>query len=227
MDSIQQTQNFPYKQYIDFISDENCANKGYLFCKRTFDVLFSSFILLLFLLPMGILAAVIYVASPGASPIFTQTRVGKGGKAFQLYKFRSMVPHAETMLDDLHVRNEMDGPVFKMKDDPRVTKIGRFLRRTGLDELPQFYNVLRGDMSIVGPRPPLPREVARYSNDQMRRLFVDCGLTCYWQVQPARNTLSFEEWVEMDMRYIRECSFLLDLKLILKTIGVMFAMQGR
>ncbi|MDD6041520.1 MAG: sugar transferase, partial [Clostridia bacterium] len=168
----------------------------------------------------------IWIDSPGASPIFSQVRVGRKGKEFKFLKFRSMVPDAEAKLEQLLDRNEMDGPVFKIRDDPRITRVGRVIRKTGIDELPQLLNILKGDMSIVGPRPALPREVAQYSEYEQKRLWVTPGLTCYWQIQPRRNELSFEEWMELDLKYIRERSFLTDWKIIFRTIYTVFGMEG-
>ena len=122
--------------------------------------------------------------------------------------------------------NEADGPAFKIKDDPRITRFGRFIRKTSIDELPQLWNVIKGDMSIVGPRPPIPREVEQYDEKQMQRLKVVPGLTCYWQIQPARNSLPFQEWMDLDLKYIRERSFRVDLKIILKTAWVMVRGEG-
>ena len=137
-----------------------------------------------------------------------------------------MVPNAEKMLDDLLDKNEMDGPAFKMKDDPRITKFGRIIRKTSIDELPQLWNILLGDMSFVGPRPPLPREVEMYNKHQFQRLAVTPGLTCYWQVQPKRNNLSFDEWLELDLKYISERSFGTDVKILFKTIGAVCGLEG-
>ena len=130
------------------------------------------------------------------SPIFTQRRVGRNGKLFKMYKFRTMCPDAEQKLKDLMERNEKDGPVFKMKNDPRITRVGKFLRKTSIDELPQLFNVLKGEMSIVGPRPALPREVTQYTAYEWQRLYVTPGLSCYWQIAPHRDQLSFEEWMD-------------------------------
>ena len=137
-----------------------------------------------------------------------------------------MCADAEKKLDKLLQFNEMEGPAFKMKNDPRITRVGHFLRKTSLDELPQLVNILKGDMSIVGPRPPLPREVAQYTPYQRQRLQVVPGLTCYWQVQPHRNSLSFDEWVDLDVKYIRERSWRIDWKLIFSTFGVMLSGEG-
>lgn len=175
---------------------------------------------------MLLVALVIVMDSPGASPIFSQIRVGREGKLFQFYKFRTMVPDAEKRLEELLEFNEMDGPVFKIENDPRITKVGRFLRVTGVDELPQLWNVLRGEMSLVGPRPALVREVERYDDYARQRLLVTPGLTCYWQIQPNRNNVSFARWLELDMKYIEERSLLVDWKIILKTFGAVVGMNG-
>ena len=130
------------------------------------------------------------------------------------------------MLDQLLEQNEMEGPAFKMKDDPRITRFGRFIRKTSIDELPQLWNVLKGDMSLVGPRPPLPREVALYTDYQYQRLSVTPGLTCYWQIQPKRNSLSFDEWLSWDLKYISERNFWTDIKILFKTVGAVFGLEG-
>lgn len=137
-----------------------------------------------------------------------------------MYKFRSMVHNAEELLEELKEQNEMDGPVFKIKEDPRITKVGKFIRKTSIDELPQLFNVLLGDMSLVGPRPPIPREVAQYNDYQLQRLLVKPGITCYWQIS-GRNNIDFDEWVELDLKYIRERSLLNDIKIIFKTLPVL------
>lgn len=141
-------------------------------------------------------------------------------------KLRTMVPQAESMLDSLLDQNEMDGPVFKIKDDPRITRVGKFLRKTSIDELPQLWNILKGDMSIVGPRPAIPREVEQYTVYQRQRLYVTPGLTCYWQIQSHRNELSYDEWLELDLKYIRERSFWVDWKIIFKTFGAVLKLTG-
>lgn len=202
-------------------------NQFYQTVKRFQDVVLS-FIALVLLFPfMLITALVIWIECPNASPIFVQDRVGKNGKVFRFYKFRSMVPNAEAKLQEVLNQNEMDGPVFKIKNDPRITHFGRFIRKTSIDELPQLFNVLRGDMSIVGPRPALPREVAQYTDYERQRLLVTPGLTCYWQVQPNRNALSFDAWLALDLKYIQERSFLVDWKIIWKTVSVVFKMYGQ
>ena len=202
--------------------------RRYLINKRIFDIVFSLAVLILLSPVYLILALLIVLDDPHAGPIYAQTRVGKDGKPFRFYKFRTMVKDADRMLDSLLDLNEKrDGPAFKIKDDPRLTRVGRFLRKTSLDELPQFFNVLKGDMSVVGPRPPLPHEVAQYSPYHMQRLSVTPGLTCYWQTSQNRDAIQFEDWVEMDLQYIRERSYLLDLKLILLTVKVVTTGQGQ
>ncbi len=198
----------------------------YDFFKRCFDIVFSLLALFVLLIPFIIISLIIVIDSPGASPIYVQTRVGKNGKEFRFYKFRSMIPNAESMLESLLEKNEMDGPAFKMKDDPRITKFGKFIRRSCIDELPQLLNILKGDMSFVGPRPPLPREVSMYDDFQKQRLSVIPGLTCYWQVQPQRNSISFDEWMKCDLQYIKDRSFKTDLIIIFKTVGAILGMEG-
>ncbi len=198
----------------------------YCFFKRVFDVVFSVLGLVVLFLPLVVVAVIVLIDSFGASPIYVQERIGKNGRKFSLYKFRTMVPNAEKMLDELLEKNEMDGPAFKIKDDPRITRVGRFLRRTSIDELPQLWNVIKGDMSLVGPRPPLPREEAMYTERQKLRLAVTPGITCYWQVMPKRNSLTFDEWLELDLKYISERSFGTDVKILFKTVGAVCGLEG-
>lgn len=202
------------------------TSRSYAFVSRVRDILLSALALVLLLPLLLLITAVVFLDDPHGSPLFCQNRCGLQGREFVLYKFRTMVVGAEDMLPDLLKDNEMDGPVFKIEWDPRITRVGRFLRRTGLDELPQLFNILRGDMSIVGPRPPLPREVAEYSTYQRQRLSVKPGLTCLWQISPDRNKLPFETWVELDLRYIRERSLLLDCEIILMTVWAVFRADG-
>lgn len=212
-----------HKQLLQLSGKER---RGYWIVKRIFDILFSAAALIC-LSPLYLLLSVlIYLDDPHGSPIYSQIRLGRKGKPFRFYKFRSMVVNADQMLDELKEQNEKDGPVFKMSEDPRITRLGRFLRKFSLDELPQFWNVLKGDMSVVGPRPALPEEVQKYTKYQLERLLVTPGLTCYWQTKENRDSISFEEWVDLDIQYIRERSFLLDLKLILRTFKVLFTGQG-
>ncbi|MFR9070481.1 sugar transferase [Paraclostridium tenue] len=195
----------------------NKKNNIYYILKRIIDILGSS-IGLIILSPIFILVAIlIKLEDPKGKIIFKQDRNGKNAKIFKMYKFRSMIHNAEELLASLQEKNEMNGPVFKIKEDPRITKIGKFIRKTSIDELPQLINVLKGDMSLVGPRPPIPREVEQYNDYQMQRLSVKPGITCIWQVS-GRNDIDFDEWVELDLKYIRERSTLLDLKLIFMTI---------
>lgn len=198
----------------------------YEFIKRTFDIIASFLGLCILLVPLCILALIIVIDSPGAAPIYSQVRVGKNGKTFKFYKFRSMVPNAEQMLEELLQQNEMHGPAFKIKKDPRVTRVGRFIRKSSIDELPQLWNVLKGEMSLVGPRPPLPREVAQYTDYQKQRLLVTPGITCYWQVQPKRNSLCFDEWLAWDLKYIAERGVWTDTKILFRTIGAVIGMEG-
>lgn len=200
-------------------------NKIYLILKRTMDVI-GSILGIIFLSWLFILIGILIKLEDPRGPIlFKQTRVGKNGKEFTMYKFRSMVSNAEDLLDSLLPYNEVEGAMFKIKDDPRVTKVGKFIRKTSLDELPQLFNVLKGDMSLVGPRPPLPREIKEYTNYDKQRLLVTPGCTGLWQVS-GRNDLGFNEMVELDLKYIKERSLLLDIKIILKTIIIMIFPKG-
>ena len=194
--------------------------------KRVFDFAASLLLLALSAPLLLLLAVLICLDDPRGGPIFRQTRLGLGGRRFTMYKFRTMALDAEQRRAELAALNEMDGPVFKIRDDPRVTRIGKFLRRSSLDELPQLFNVLRGDMSIIGPRPPLPCEAAEYTDYQSLRLIVKPGLTCLWQVRTDRNAVSFAEWVEDDMEYILNASLWGDVKLMLKTPFVMLRGEG-
>lgn len=201
-------------------------NRKYWFSRRFQDIMISLLGLLILWPVMLIVALIIVIDSPGAGPIFTQVRAGRDGKHFKFYKFRTMHPKAEEKLHELLPYNEMQGPVFKIKEDPRITRVGRFLRKASIDELPQLWNVLKGDMSIVGPRPGLPREVEQYDDYARQRLLIQPGLTCLWQIQAQRNDLTFDEWVELDLRYIEERSFRLDWKIIFKTFGAVLGMNG-
>ena len=202
------------------------TKSGYNFWKRVLDIILSVIAIIVLALPILIISLIIVIDSPGASPIFVQERIGLKGKKFRFYKFRTMIPDADKKLEELLHKNEMEGPAFKIKNDPRITKVGRFLRKTSLDEIPQFWNVLRGDMSLVGPRPPLSREVEQYTEYQLKRLDITPGITCYWQIQPQRNNLSFDEWVELDLKYIREISIKTDIVILFKTVGAVCGMEG-
>lgn len=198
----------------------------YRAARRFQDVLLAGAALAVLWPAMAAVALAIWLDSPDGSPFFVQQRVGQNGRLFRLYKFRTMVPDAEARLEQVLPCNEMDGPVFKMQRDPRVTRLGRWLRRAGIDELPQLLNVLKGEMSLVGPRPALPREADRYTPYQRQRLYVKPGLTCLWQVQPDRNQIPFDRWVELDLEYIRRRSLRLDWVLIFKTFGAVGRMYG-
>lgn len=200
--------------------------KSYWVLRRGQDIFFSALVLLLLWPVMLIVALVIYLDDPHGSPVFSQIRCGRDGKLFKMYKFRSMYVDAEERLGEILDENEMDGPAFKIKDDPRITRVGRFIRKVSLDELPQLWNILKGDMSIVGPRPALPREVELYTEPQKQRMYVTPGLTCYWQVQPRRNDITFDEWMELDLKYIQERSFWVDWKIIFQTIGAVIRKEG-
>ncbi|WP_017550931.1 sugar transferase [Heyndrickxia coagulans] len=195
--------------------------KAYTILKRGMDIIGAItglvFLSWLFL----IVAVLIKLEDPKGSVFFKQIRVGKNGKEFYMYKFRSMVSDAEEKLKDLLKYNEIEGAMFKIKEDPRVTKIGKFIRKTSIDELPQLWNVLKGEMSLVGPRPPLHREVKEYTDYDMQRLLVKPGCTGLWQIS-GRNDVGFHEMVELDIKYIRQRSLMFDLKIILKTIYIVF-----
>ncbi len=195
--------------------------------KRSFDIFFATLILLFFLPLMIVIAIVIFIDDPSASPIYKQIRVGRHGKEFYMYKFRTMRASAEDDIDSLLDKNEMNGPVFKMKNDPRITRVGKILRKLSLDELMQFFNVFKGDMTLVGPRPPLPREVENYTDYHKLRLLVTPGITCTWQIHKNRNDVPFEDWVEMDLDYIQHRTFWGDIKIMLKTPIVMISGTGR
>ncbi|MGQ1787830.1 sugar transferase [Saccharicrinis sp. GN24d3] len=192
--------------------------------KAIFDFVFS-LVLIVLASPVFVLISILIVLTDRGPVFFKQKRVGLRGRKFYAFKFRTMVTNAEELKSKLMEDNEMDGPVFKMKKDPRITKIGRFLRKTSLDELPQFFNVLMGDMSIVGPRPPVPQEVKEYERWQLRRLSMKPGITCTWQVS-GRNDIPFEEWMKMDLDYIDNWSLKLDFVIFLKTIRTMILADG-
>lgn len=199
--------------------------RSHFIIKRLIDILGSIIGLVAFSLLFIVIALLIKIEDPKGKIFFSQNRVGKDGKQFKMYKFRSMVADAELKLNELLKYNEVEGAMFKIKDDPRVTKVGKFIRKTSIDELPQLFNVLKGDMSLVGPRPPLPREVDEYNDYQKQRLLVKPGCTGIWQ-SSARNSVGFDEMVEMDLFYIRESSLFLDIKIIIKTILVLFGSKN-
>jgi exopolysaccharide biosynthesis polyprenyl glycosylphosphotransferase len=213
-------QNMPSLAYSNVPSD-------YLgIAWKTLTDLGFSIIILLVLSPFMLIIALVVKLTSKGPVFFKQVRVGLRGRQFYLYKFRTMVINAEALKDKLIAANEMDGPVFKIKNDPRVTKIGRILRKTGLDELPQFFNVLKGEMSLIGPRPPLPEEVKRYERWQLRRLSVKPGITCTWQIIPNRNKILFEQWMKLDLAYIDNWSPKLDIQVFFKTIKTVITGSG-
>ena len=195
-------------------------NLLYNISKRSLDIM-ASLVGLIILSPVVLVVAILIKLESKGPIIFSQKRIGLNGKEFKMYKFRSMVQNAEELKEKLQKQNEMSGPMFKMKNDPRVTKVGKFIRKTSIDELPQLINVLKGDMSLVGPRPSLPKEVQNFEGWMLRRLDVKPGLTCYWQVS-GRNNIDFEDWMKLDIKYVEERSFWLDIKLIFKTVKVLF-----
>ncbi|MEK4277446.1 sugar transferase [Paenibacillus sp. FSL R7-0026] len=196
------------------------ADKVYLFMKRMLDLL-GSFIGLIILCPLfAVIGLLIKIEAPQGSVFFRQVRVGQNGKEFHMYKFRSMVANAEDLLEQLIDQNEVNGNMFKMKNDPRITRIGKFIRKTSLDELPQLWNVFRGEMSLVGPRPALPREVKNYTSYDRQRLQMIPGCTGLWQVS-GRNSVGFEEMVELDLTYARERNMMVDIKIIFRTFKVL------
>lgn len=195
--------------------------------KRIFDVSVTVIILTFLIIPILITALVVFLDDPKGSPFYKQVRIGRHGKPFNMYKFRSMYVDAEKRKKDLMDSNEMDGPVFKMKNDPRITRVGRVLRKYSIDEIPQLFNVLIGNMSIVGPRPALPEEVEKYSDYNKLRLVVTPGITCTWQIMPDKNDIPYEKWLEMDLEYIETRTTLKDIKIILKTPFAMLRANGR
>ncbi|MED1863944.1 sugar transferase [Fictibacillus nanhaiensis] len=211
---------------VQTIVTSNCntllkEDRFYEMSKRLMDII-GALAGIILLLPLFIIVAFLIKKEDSNGPIFfKQIRVGKNGKKFYMYKFRSMVSDAEEKLTELLQFNEIEGAMFKMKEDPRITKIGKFIRKTSIDELPQLWNVLQGDMSLVGPRPPLPREVKEYNSYHIQRLLVTPGCTGLWQVS-GRNHMSFEEMVNLDIQYISERSVFFDIKIILQTVKVLF-----
>lgn len=196
----------------------------YAVTKRVFDLVVGTLILIL-LIPILPLIAVMIRLDTRGPVFFRQDRVGEGGKLFKFYKFRSMIHEADKSKASLIDLNEQDGPIFKIRSDPRITSVGRFLRRSSLDEIPQIFNVLKGDMSVVGPRPPLPSEVVNYQPWHMGRLAVKPGITCLWQIS-GRSQIGFNEWMRLDMEYLKTRSFRTDLLIFLKTIPAVIARKG-
>ncbi len=207
------------------LSQEKINRRYFYRCvKRLFDFC-ASLIALIPLSVIFLLIAILIKLDDRGPIMFTQTRVGRNGKLFKIYKFRSMRVNAEDLLEKLKAHNQVEGPMFKMKDDPRITRVGKFLRKTSLDELPQLLNVVKGDMSLVGPRPPLPAEVEQYSDYDKQRLYVMPGCTGLWQATERNNT-GFSGMVKLDLEYIQKASVWLDLKIILMTIKVIFVPNG-
>lgn len=205
--------------------DKINAQVGYLFIKRIFDIV-ASFAALLILSPLFLVIAILIKLEDPQGPVFySQIRVGRNGKKFRMYKFRSMCVDADKKLKDLLAKNEVEGAMFKMKDDPRITRVGKWIRKTSVDELPQLWNVLHGDMALVGPRPPLPRETATYSEYDKQRLYVQPGCTGLWQVS-GRNDVGFHEMVALDIQYIKTRNLWVDIKIMFKTVGIMIHPNG-
>ncbi len=214
------------KEVLTYAKMNHGQRQWYLKGKYARDKALSVLALILLSPLIILITVVVFIGDPKANPFYSQIRVGEDGRRFRLYKFRTMDPGAEDEIDNLLPRNEMHGPVFKIKDDARITCIGKLLRKTGLDEIPQFINVLKGDMSIVGPRPPLPREVQLYTEEQKRRLKARPGITCLWQIRPNRNKILFDDWVALDLKYINERSHKLDRWIMRQTIIAMLRCQG-
>jgi|WetSurMetagenome_2_1015567.scaffolds.fasta_scaffold01469_4 exopolysaccharide biosynthesis polyprenyl glycosylphosphotransferase len=209
-----------------FLTFINVPYKPFALAAKKFMDVSLSIILVIILSPAMLLIALMVKFTSKGPVIYKQARVGLRGRQFDLYKFRTMVANADKIRTDLESKNEMDGPVFKIKEDPRVTGIGKVLRKTGLDELPQLINVLKGEMSLIGPRPPLKSETEKYKRWQLRRLSVKPGLSCFWQIIPDRNNVKFEKWMEMDLAYIDNWSPRLDFIILIKTIKTVFQRSG-
>lgn len=210
------------------LNENNHLSEGtitYRSFKRLFDIIFASLGLLILLPLLLFISIIIKIEDPRASIFFIQERVGKNNKKFKMYKFRSMISDAEDRIKLISHLNEVSGPMFKMQDDPRVTKIGKMIRKTSIDELPQLLNVIKGEMSLVGPRPALPREVNMYSNYHMKRLIVVPGCTGLWQ-STVRNSVGFEEMVELDLEYIKSKSMIYDIKIIINTVKILIKPTG-
>ena len=205
----------------------NKSFRSYWRKKRTFDVIVSLIILIFAIIPILIISIAIFLDDPHGSPFYKQIRIGRHGKEFYMYKFRTMYVDADKRKAELMAQNEMDGPVFKIKDDPRITRLGKIFRKLSVDELPQLFNVLRGSMSLVGPRPPLPDEVSEYTDYEKLRLIVTPGITCDWQIADNRNDIPFDRWVEMDLNYIENRTTIGDLKIIFRTPFAMLSATGR
>ncbi len=209
-------------QGLDLVEPEGNRSGGYLAAKRAFDVAGAAALVVLFS-PIMLVALLVLTVTTKGKPLFFQERIGFCGRRFRMIKFRTMRLDADKLQHQ--VKNEKDGPIFKNRRDPRITRIGRFLRSTSIDEMPQLFNILAGDMSLVGPRPPVQREVAKYTAWQRRRLAVIPGLTCLWQIS-GRSEIGFEDWVRMDLWYLRNQNFLTDLKLLILTPASVLSRRG-
>ncbi|MDE5946054.1 MAG: sugar transferase [Oscillospiraceae bacterium] len=212
------------KETLKYSSVKPAGGKAYKIIKRGLDIFFSALFLTILIIPMGAIALIIYHDDKG-NPIFSQIRLTENGKPFKMYKFRSMCIDAEEKFKDVQKMNETDGLAFKNENDPRITKIGSFIRKTSIDELPQLWNVLKGEMSFIGPRPALPREIVMYTPEHMNRLLVKAGLACICQCE-GRSNVEFEKGVQSDIKYIKERSLLLDTKIAFKTIAVVIKRDG-
>lgn len=212
------------KETLKYTDVKPAGGLGYRVAKRALDILLSLIAILILLIPMAIVALIIFLGDRG-NPLFSQVRMTENGKTFKMYKFRSMCIDAEERFAEVQKENQSDGLAFKSDDDPRITKIGKFIRKTSIDELPQLFNILMGDMSIIGPRPPLPREVVLYTPEHMNRLLVKGGLSCVCQVE-GRSDMEFDKWVETDIKYIKTRSIILDISLFFRTIAVVIMGKG-
>jgi len=211
---------------VPFITFKNTPKNAWAIAWKSFSEFWISFAIIFLLSPiMLIIALAIKLTSKGPI-VFKQERVGLRGRKFYIYKFRTMVYNAEHLKESLMKLNESDGPAFKIKKDPRITLVGRILRKTGLDELPQLFNVLKGEMSLIGPRPPLASEVEKYQRWHLRRLSVKPGITCTWQIIPNRNEVVFDKWMKLDIQYIESWSVAKDLKLFIRTIKTVIYGNG-
>lgn len=221
---LYEVQSLPVEERVIFSPCWNSPIR--LACKRMIDIIGSAILLVLLMPLMAVVAILVKATSPG--PLFYPWRVvGKNGKPFLGYKFRSMVANAEQLKAILAERNEMSGPVFKLTRDPRLTAVGAWIRRYSLDELPQLYSVLKGDMTLVGPRPPLVTEYAEFNEFQKQKLAVKPGITCLWQVSGRNRISSFDDWVKLDLQYIRNWSLTLDLKILMKTVREVLLGSGK
>jgi len=225
MELIENIEHSYLETELNEVKDTFPFKKKYLLYKRVFDI-FLLFILSPLILSLITLIALLIKLSSRGPIFFNHVRIGKNGKKFKCYKFRTMIENASILKSELLHLNEMSGPAFKMKCDPRITKFGKFLRKSSLDELPQMFNILKGNMSFVGPRPPLPEEVIQYTPWQKTRLSTIPGLTCIWQISGRNNIQDFDEWVKMDIEYINNASLKNDIKIILKTIPVVLFKDG-